>query len=76
MQKRNFRLVTFSLLFAGLGLMIVAILVGEGQTRTILLSCTGAFYLAAAVQIVIYRMKPKAFDEKRGMNESNNGRTH
>jgi hypothetical protein len=31
------------------------------------LSLTGMLYLAAAIQIIIYRKKPKAFDDKPGM---------
>jgi hypothetical protein len=64
MSKQNFRIVTFSLLFAGLGVMVASMLVTAEGTKTILLSLTGAFYLAAAIQIIIYRRKPKAFDEK------------
>jgi hypothetical protein len=67
MQKRNFRIVVFSLLFAGLAVMISSLVVKNESTKTILLSITGVFYLAAAVQIIIYRMKPKAFDDKPGM---------
>jgi hypothetical protein len=67
MSKRNFRIVVFSLLFAGLGMMVASMWVKEEGTKTILLSLTGAFYLGAAVQIFIYRKKPKAFDEKPGM---------
>jgi hypothetical protein len=65
MSKKNFRIVTFSLLFAGLGCMIVSLLVRQQSTKTILLSLTGAFYIAAALQIVIYKNKPKAFGEKK-----------
>jgi hypothetical protein len=67
MSKRNFRIVTFSLLFAGLGVMVAAMCAKEESTKTILLSLTGGFYLAAAIQIIIYRKKPKAFDDKPGM---------
>jgi hypothetical protein len=67
MSKRNFRIVTFSLLFAGLGVMVASMWAKEESTKTILLSLTGGFYLAAAVQIFIYRRKPKAFDDKPGM---------
>jgi 4-hydroxybenzoate polyprenyltransferase len=67
MSKRNFRIVTFSLLFAGLAVMVAAIVAKEQSTKTLLLSLTGMFYLAAAIQIIIYRKKPKAFDDKPGM---------
>jgi hypothetical protein len=67
MSKRNFRMVTFSLLFAGLGVMVAAMLAKEEGTKTLLLSLTGMLYLAAAIQIIIYRKKPKAFDDKPGM---------
>ena len=67
MSKRNFRIVTFSLLFAGLGVMVASMWAKEESTKTILLSLTGGFYLAAAIQIIIYKMKPKAFDDKPGM---------
>jgi hypothetical protein len=67
MSKRNFRIVTFSLLFAGLGLMVASLLAREESTKTLLLSLTGMLYLAAAIQIIIYRKKPKAFDDKPGM---------
>ena len=75
MSKRNFRVVVFSLLAAGLLLMVMSIVVGEGGTRTILLSLTGAFYLAAAIQIVIYRTRPKLFDEKRSWKERDGGQS-
>lgn len=65
MSKRNFRIVTFSLLFAGLAAMVASLLVTADGTKTILLSVTGAFYLAAAIQIIIYRRRPKAFDDKK-----------
>jgi len=64
MSKRNFRIVVFSLLGAGLVLMVIGATVGSGSTRTILLSLTGTFYLAAAIQIVLYRTRPKLFDDK------------
>jgi hypothetical protein len=67
MSKRNFRIVTFSLLFAGLGLMVASMWAREESTKTLLLSLTGMLYLAAAIQIIIYRKKPKAFDDKPGM---------
>ena len=60
-------MVTFSLLFAGLGVMVAAMLAKEEGTKTLLLSLTGMLYLAAAIQIIIYRKKPKAFDDKPGM---------
>jgi hypothetical protein len=58
MSKRKFRIVTFSLLFAGLAVMVASMFAKEERTQTILLSVTGAFYLAAAVQIIIYRKRP------------------
>jgi hypothetical protein len=68
MSKRNFRIVVFCLLGAGLVTMVIGATVDGGQARTILLSLTGAFYLAAAIQIVVYRMKPKMFDDKQRLN--------
>jgi hypothetical protein len=65
MSKRNFRIVTFSLLFAGLGLMIASLLVKRESTKTILLGLTAVLYLAAALQILIYKMKPKSFGAKK-----------
>jgi hypothetical protein len=65
MGRRNFRIVTFSLLFAGLGLMIASLLVRSESTKTILLGLTAACYIAAALQIVIYKGRPKAFDDKK-----------
>jgi len=65
MSKRNFRIVVFSLLGAGLVFMVLGAVVGNGATRTILLSLTGTFYLAAAIQIVVYRTRPKLFDDKQ-----------
>jgi hypothetical protein len=73
MSKRNFRVVVFSLLAAGLVLMAMGVIVGEGRTQTILLSLTGAFYLAAAIQIAIYRTRPKLFDEKQSWKERDGG---
>jgi hypothetical protein len=64
MRKRNFRIVTFSLLFAGLGVMIGSLFAKVESTKTILLGLTGTFYLAAAINIVVYKSKPKLFDEK------------
>ncbi len=64
MSKLNFRIVTFSLLFAGLAVMVASMLVTAETTKTILLSLTGGFYLAAAIQIIVYRRRPKAFDDK------------
>jgi len=58
MSKRNFRIVTFSLLFAGLGIMVASMWAREEGTKTILLSVTGVLYLAAALLIIVYRKKP------------------
>ncbi len=66
MTKRNFRIVTFSLLFGGLGIMIASLLVKKESTKMILLGLTAAFYIAAALQIVVYKNRPKAFDDKKG----------
>jgi len=68
MGRKRFRIVTFSLLFAGLGTLIASMLVGAEASRRILLSLTGVFYLAAAIQIIIYRSKPKLFDDKQRLN--------
>ena len=59
---------TFSLLFAGLGFMIGSILVENGSTKRIMLGLTATFYLAAGIQIVIYKSKPKAFGDKSKFN--------
>jgi hypothetical protein len=67
MSKRNFRIVVFSLLFAGLGCMVASMWAKEEHTKTILLSLTGVCDLGAAIQIIIYKMKPKAFDDKPGL---------
>jgi|GEM_PF-3239557 len=66
MTKKNFRLVTFSLLFAGLAIMIASLFVNNESTKTILLGLTATFYMAAALQIVIYKKRPKAFGDKTG----------
>ena len=66
--KRNFRIIAFSLLFAGLGCMIGSLLVNQESTKLILLGITAAFYIAAAIQIVIYKNRPKAFDDKSKNN--------
>jgi hypothetical protein len=58
MTKIKFRIVTFSLLFAGLGFMVASMWAREESAKTILLSVTGVFYLAAAILIVIYRRRP------------------
>ncbi|HXB95043.1 MAG TPA: hypothetical protein VNU70_07785 [Puia sp.] len=68
MRKKNFRIVVFSLLGAGLITMILSLLVEDENRKKVLLMITGGFYLAAAVQIVVYRMKPKAFDDKQKNN--------
>ena len=65
MNKRNFRIVTFSLLFAGLGFMIASLFVTNDSTKMILLGFTATFYVAAALQIVIYKKRPKSFGEKK-----------
>ena len=59
MRKARFRIITFSLLFAGLGIMIGSMYAKEEKTKTIMLSVTGLFYLAAAVQIFVFRKKEK-----------------
>lgn len=66
MTKRNFRIVTFSLLFSGLGLMIASLFVNNETTKMILLALTATFYMAAALQIVIYKKRPKSFGDKNG----------
>ena len=68
MRRKNFRIVVFSLLGAGLITMILSLLVADEGRKKVLLMITGGFYLAAAVQIVVYRMKPKAFDDKQKNN--------
>jgi len=57
--------VTFSLLFAGLGIMITSLFVNNESTKTILLALTGTLYMAAALQIVIYKKRPKSFGDKK-----------
>jgi phosphate starvation-inducible membrane PsiE len=57
--------VTFSLLFAGLGSMIASLFVDNESTKMILLWVTAILYLAAALQIVVYKKKPKSFGEKK-----------
>jgi hypothetical protein len=74
MSKRNFRIVVFSLLGAGLVFLVLGAVVDNGQTRTLLLSFTGVFYLAAAIQIVLYRTKPKLFDDKTAGQGDKDGR--
>ena len=59
MRKTSYRIITFSLLFAGLGIMIGSMYAKDEKTKTIMLSLTGLFYLAAAVQIFVYRKKEK-----------------
>lgn len=66
MSRTNFRIVTFSLLFAGLGLMIASLFVNNESTKTVLLFLTAGFYIAAALQIVIYKNRPKSFGPKAG----------
>jgi uncharacterized membrane protein len=58
MTKIKFRTVTFSLLFAGLGVMVASMWAKQESTKTILLSVTGVLYLAAALLIIVYRKKP------------------
>jgi len=57
--------VTFSLLFAGLAIMITSLFVNNESTKMILLGLTATFYLAAALQIIVYKKKPKAFGDKK-----------
>lgn len=64
MRRTNFRILVFSLLGAGLITMIISIATADEGRKKVLLMMTGAFYLAAAVQIVVYRTRPKAFDDK------------
>lgn len=68
MSRKYFRIVTFSLLFAGLAIMIGSIFVNGQTTKTIMLGLTAMFYLAAGIQIVIYKGKPKVFDDKSKFN--------
>ena len=68
MTKRNFRIVTFSLLFAGLAIMIASLFVNNESTKMILLGSTATLYLAAALQIIVYKKKPKAFGDKDKYN--------
>jgi len=58
MTKTTFRIVTFGLLFLGLGIMVASMWAREEGTKTILLSVTGVLYLAAALLIIVYRKKP------------------
>ncbi|HVS95591.1 MAG TPA: hypothetical protein VHE54_03865 [Puia sp.] len=55
MKRKKFRIIVFSLLGAGLAAMIVSVNVTEERTKELLLGATGLLYLAAAVQIVIYK---------------------
>lgn len=64
MSRTNFRILVFSLLGAGLITMIISIGMADEGRKKVLLIMTGGFYLAAAVQIVVYRTRPKAFDDK------------
>jgi hypothetical protein len=68
MSKRNFRIVTFSLLFAGLGCMLASLLFSQESTKRIFLGLTAVFYVAAALQIVIYKNRPNSFGPKENKN--------
>jgi hypothetical protein len=54
-NRTKFRIIAFSLLGAGLVSMLVSLYVEGETTKHLLLGLTGLFYLAAAIQIVIYK---------------------
>lgn len=54
------------MLFAGLGCMIASLFARSESTKTILLGLTGLFYIAAGIQIVIYKKRPNSFGPKNG----------
>ena len=64
MKRRNFRILTFSLLFAGLAIMMCSLFAKLETTKTLLLSSTAVFYLGAAINIVVYKARPKSFGDK------------
>lgn len=55
MRRAKFHIIVFSLLGAGLVVMILSMIVKEEGTKMLCLGITGLFYLAAAIQIVIYK---------------------
>ena len=55
MNRKKFRIITFSLLGAGLASMIVSLAMENERTKELLLGLTGLLYLTAAIQIVIYK---------------------
>jgi hypothetical protein len=54
-KRRKFRIIVFSLLGAGLAVMIASMYMRKESTKELLLGLTGLLYLAAAIQIVIYK---------------------
>lgn len=55
MKRKKFRIIVFSLLGVGLASMILSMNMKEESTKDLLLGLTGLLYLAAAIQIVIYK---------------------
>lgn len=55
MKRKKFRIITFSLLGAGLIPMIASMGIEKESMKELLLGVTGLLYLAAAIQIVIYK---------------------
>ena len=62
MHKTRFRIITFGLLFVGLGIMIGSLFAKLETTKTLLLGLTGFFYLGAAINIVVYKSKRKVHE--------------
>ena len=71
MQRTRFRIIVFCLLGAGLVVMIVSMFAVDAKTRDLLLSLTGGMYLAAAIQIVVFRTRPRLFNDKHPRRDEN-----
>jgi hypothetical protein len=65
MSTKFFRTVLFCLLADGLVLTVAGVFVSKVPMKAVLLTLAGAFYLAAAIQVVLYKIRPTLFDEKR-----------
>ncbi len=57
------------MLVAGLAMGLVSVLVKGKTLQVISAMLAGTFFLSAAMQIIIYRSRPKFFDDKPEMKE-------
>jgi hypothetical protein len=70
MNRKRYLIVVNCLLVAGLAVGLTGAFVNDKTAQIILAILAATFFLSAAMQIIVYKSRPKAYDDKPGMKEN------